>query len=141
MKLDDIMKSIEADSNLDKAALDDEALKIPKLHSKYYRIYVDEFKILKGIELEYAELKRQKMEYYLGKSEDKVYKEKPLDHKILRQDLDVYMESDRELQELYGKKCLQEEKLKMVESFIKSLVGRGFNIKSAQEFLRFKNGG
>ena len=42
MKLDDLLKEIEEDSRLDIQKLDCEALKIPMLHAKYYRIWSEE---------------------------------------------------------------------------------------------------
>jgi len=140
MKLDDILKMIEVDSIIDNAQLDQESLKIPQLHGKYYKVFIEELRVLKGYDKDYNALKRDRTEYYLGKSSDEIYKEEPLDQKIIKQDLDLYLEADDKLSTLRAKRDMQKAKVEMVEGFIKSLNNRGFQIKNAIDFLRFKNG-
>lgn len=57
MKLADIENEIQQDSKIDHADLDRESLKIPILHAKYYRYFMDEFKILKGLERDFRATK------------------------------------------------------------------------------------
>ena len=140
MKLSELIEMIQEDSLLDYAALDAESLKIPYLHGKWYPIFIEEAKLHKRISNEYKALKKEKMEYYLGRCEDKVYEEKPLQLKVMRSDLDVYMDADPELAALDDKMDTQKRKVEMLESFLKSLNNRGFNIKSAIDFMKFKNG-
>lgn len=141
MKLEDIMAQVEADSNIDHADLDRESLKIPQLHGKYYKIFIEELRFLKSYERDYNILKKDRTEYYLGKSSDDIYKEDPLDFKIIKQDLDLYLDADDKLSTIKAKRDMQKAKVEMVESFIKSLNNRGFQIKNAIDFLKFKNGG
>lgn len=131
---------IENDSVIDNANLDREALKIPYLHGKWYGLFIDESRLYRSLLSEFKRTKKFKMEYYLGKCPDEVYQEKPLDLKILKQDLDFYMEADEELISLEEKLNTQKLKVEMIESFIRSLNNRGYNIKCAVDFLRFKNG-
>lgn len=140
MKLDEIRELMREDSKIDSAALDSESIKIPYLHAKWYDIFVEELRALKGIEQEYGRLVKEKTEYYLGKADDEVYKEKPLNLKILKQDLDVYLKADPDLMRLDSKRALQQIKVDTVESFIKSINQRSFNIRNAIEFMKFKNG-
>jgi hypothetical protein len=42
MKLEEIESLWEQDSKIDRTDLDNESLKIPMLHSKYYKIYLRE---------------------------------------------------------------------------------------------------
>ena len=140
MKLDEILSMIQEDSVIDVTALDAESLKIPYLHSKWYKIFIEELKALKGLEAEYDKMMKEKFEYYLGKAEDEVYEKKPLNHKILKQDVDFYLKSDEDLISIRNKKSIQEMKVKTIEEFIKSLNQRSFSIKNAIEFMKFKNG-
>jgi hypothetical protein len=140
MKIEEIRDLMEQDSRIDETALDVESLKIPYLHSKWYKIFIDEVRVLKGIEQEYHRLMKEKTEYYLGKADDKVYEEKPLDQKILKQDLDIYLRADEDLMRLEGKRSLQQIKVDMIEEFIKSINQRSFVIRNALEFMKFKNG-
>lgn len=111
MKTSEIQDMIANDSELDHDRLDFESLRIPSLHAKYYRIFMDEAATLKSMSFELARMKREKMEYYLGKAPEEIYKEKPLDMKVLKTDLPMYMDGDSELhdmelkvQRLYGGK-------------------------------------
>lgn len=141
MKLDDIVAQIEGDSIIDHAQLDHESLKIPQLHGKYYKIFIEELRVLKMYDKDYNSIKKDRVEYYLGKSGDEIYKVEPLDQKIIKQDLDLYLDADDKLATLRAKRDMQKAKVEMVESFIKSLNNRGFQIKNAIDFLKFKNGG
>jgi hypothetical protein len=140
MKIEEIRDLIEKDSVIDQSALDAESIRIPYLHSKWYGIFIDELKILKGIEQEWNRLVKEKTEYYLGKADDSVYEQKPLYHKVLKQDLDVYLKADDDLMKLEGKRSIQQIKVDMIEEFIKSINQRSFNIRNAIEFMKFKNG-
>ena len=42
MKIETILNEWDKDAEIDYDALDQELLRIPKIHAKYYRIYVDE---------------------------------------------------------------------------------------------------
>lgn len=140
MKIGDITKIIEEDSCLDKDDLARESLKIPYLQAKYYKIFIDEFKILKGLTMEYNRVKKERTLYYLGKADDQAYKDEPLDHKIMKTEVDVYLNGDEKLATLEGKMTLQKAKVDMVEAFIKSLNNRGFQIKNAIDWLKFQAG-
>ena len=61
--------------------------------------------------------------------------------KILRQDLDVYLNADKELGELQSKIDYTKQKVDFVENIIKQLVNRGYLIKNAIDFMRFQTGG
>jgi hypothetical protein len=140
MKIEDIRDLMEKDSKIDDTALDAESLKIPYLHSKWYGIFIDELRLLRGLEQEYNRLLKEKTEYYLGKADDEVYEKKPLDHKILKQDLDIYLRADDDLMKLESRKILQQMKVEMIENFIKNINQRTFIIRNAIEFMKFKNG-
>ena len=141
MRLDEIQAEIAQDSNVDNNKLDTESLKIPLLHSKYYNMFLAELRILKGVESEYRRMKLERHKYYLGQASDEVYKEEPLQLKVLRQDLELYLDADPKLSDLKNKYEVQKMKTEMLEAFIKTLNTRNFLIKNALEFLRFKNGG
>lgn len=140
MKLEEIQTMIEEDSDLSESNLDRESLKIPYLHSKYYKIFLTEFKDLKRIEKELLKIKKERTEYYLGKASDEVYKTEPLDQKIIKQDLDLYLSSDDKFSEIQTQMFMQKTKVDMLEAFIKTLSNRGYLIKNAIEFIKFKNG-
>lgn len=140
MTIAELLEKLERDSKIDETNLDRESLRIALLHGAWYSIFMTEARVYRSASNDLKRLRRQKTEYYLGKAQDSVYEKSPLDLKVLRQDLDLYLDSDEEIIALDEKVNTQKLKVEMIESFIKSLNSRGFNIKSAIDFLKFKNG-
>ena len=91
MTLEELQQSVDRDLKIDDTELDTESIKIPLLHNKYLQHYNKFSLLLKKSEYEYRVLKRQKWEYYTGKADASVYKEKPFDLKILKADVHIYM--------------------------------------------------
>lgn len=131
----------DAKINIDDLA--NESAKIPQLHSKYYNLFVDEKIKLRTIQGEYKLLRRLKYEYYLGKlSPEQINKLgwDPFEIKILKQDADIYLDSDIDLISEILKIGIQQERVDFLESIIKNINGRGFHIKSAIDFIRWSGG-
>ena len=144
MKFEDIFSSWEKDSVIDRTELGDESLKIPKLHHKYYSIYVGEKVILRKLESDMKKLKLEKYEFYSqGPTEES--KEKgwrmPARGLILKADIPLYMEGDQDIIDLSLKIGVQQEKIEFLESIIKTLQTRGYIIKNAIDFTKFTMGG
>lgn len=143
MKLDDILTMWDEDSTVDKQNLSDEALKISKLHHKYYRIFINERLTLRKYEAELKVLKKDKFEFYTQGPTEETHKlgwQLPPMGKILRSDAGMYVDTDQDIINLTLKIGIQHEKVDFLESILKSLVNRGFNIKAAIEFEKFKVG-
>lgn len=144
MKLDNIMMMWEEDSKMDNTELGEESLKIPLLHYKYYKVFVDEGLLLKKLEQEYKSLYKLKFEYYMGTIDEDTLRQngwQPNSLKILKQDLPIYIEADADIQLIQAKIDIQKQKLSFVESVIKTISNRGFLIKNAIDWERFKVGG
>ena len=138
--LDDVQHEWTIDSKIDPELLDEESIKIPQLHSKYLK-YLSDVKLLKiKKEMEYKVLLREKFEYYTGKADESVYKEKPFDLKILKQDLSLYMDSDPEIQELSARINYYEEIMFFLEKVLHCLNNRGFQIKNSIDWQKFMQG-
>ena len=140
MKLADIEQEIQKDSVIDYADLDRESLKIPILHAKYYRIFMDELKILKGLEREFRAEKLDRIHYYTGRAPDEVYADEPLNLKVLRGDVDTYLDADPKLSQKRMNLEFQQAKVTMLENFLKNLSFRNNTIRNAIDFIKFKNG-
>ena len=144
MKLEDILAEWEKDSKIDNTELAEESLKIPQLHSKYYKMFLVERLLLKKLRSEYKQLYRIKFEYYNGTIDDEELKERcwePFALKVLKADLSVYIDADSDLIIATNKIDIQEEKVSFLESAIKSLTARGYNIKSAIDWYKWTQGG
>ena len=143
MKLIDIQTSWEQDSSIDRTNLGEESLRIPQLHSKYFKIYSTERMRAKEFHNEYKKLYKKKYEYFMGTMSEEdlqLNNWEPHPLKILKTDIPIYMEADEELALLKSRIDLQEEKINFVESIIKSLSTRGFQIKSAIDWIKFTQG-
>ena len=143
MKLEDIYEDWKKDSDIDKTELGDEALKIPKLHHKYYQMFTHERLLLRKYEADFKNLKLSKYEFYtMGPTEESRDKgwQLPARGMILKSDLPMYMEADKDIIDMSLRIGMQQEKIELLESIIKSLVNRGFQIKSAIEWTKFTMG-
>lgn len=140
MKLDELMDSIEQDSKIDKNKLDLEALKIPSLHAKYYRHFMDAIRTLRAVEQSLKDQKKNRSDYYLGKADDQVYKDEPLNFKVIKADLDLYLEADPKYATSVARRDEQRMKVTLLEDFIKTLNNRSFLISNAINYMKFQAG-
>ena len=143
MNVDDIFELWTEDVEIDKTELGDEAIKIPKLHNKYFQIYTKEKLLLRKYESEMKQLKLDKYEFYTqGHTEETRSKMWVLPAKglILKTDIPMYMDADPDIIKLSLKIGLQQEKVDLLDSIIKSLNSRGFNIKAAIDWYKFTMG-
>ena len=143
MKLEDIRKMVAEDSVIDDTELDLESLKIPQLHNKYLNIYHDEKFSLARFDSELKKGVRLKWEYYTGKLDQSQLDEhglEPFPLKILKQDIDKYMESDDELVKLKSKVEYIQTVIDFLHSTIKQISNRGFQIKNAIDWRKFTSG-
>lgn len=143
MNLDDIMSEWSIDCKLDRTELGEEALKIPSLHSKYFKIFSNERLLLRRYEGEYKSLVKAKTEYYAGTLDYEEMKEfgwEPNPLKIIRSDIPMYIDADNDIIELNLKISYQKEKVEFLDSCIRSLNQRGYNISAAIQWEKFKVG-
>lgn len=140
MNINEIETMWEEDSILDPDNLHLESIKIPTLHSKYYKIY-NNISLLKKIEEnKLLELQKSKWLYYSGKANPEVYKENPFDHRVIKQDLDKYMSADEELIKHNTKIQYYNLMLNFLESILKNIQNRTFIIKNSIEWSKFTAG-
>ena len=140
MKIDDIIKLIEIDKKIDHTQLDTESLKIPEQAVKYQQIAHDEALRLRFLEKEYNVAKYNRWMFYTGKANPEVYNKEPFDHKVLKSDLNIFLDSDLLLNEIQDRIVAQTEKLKLVVEAGKVMQNKSFNIKNALEHQKFMGG-
>lgn len=142
IKIEDLEEMWEKDCKMDRSELDSESLKIPMLHSKYYKIFLREKIQLKVKEQKHKQLYKLKHEYYTGKLSQEELRElgwEPFQF-VLKHDLSVYLDADKEIIDSLLAFSLQKEVVQYLEDIIKSLNNRGFLIKNAVDFIRFTSG-
>lgn len=140
---DDINEMWAKDAIIDETNLIGESKKIPQLHSKYYSQYYNEALRVKKLKADLAELKRDKMEYYSGSMAEEDLRErgwKPFQLKVLRNDLDKYIVSDKDIIKLSLKIDYHTERANYLEDIIKTIHSRNFVIKSMIDVMKFQAG-
>ena len=100
MDFDKLKKMAEKDSVVDGTELDIESMKLPQLHNKYLNLLQDEKLILRRLMTEKNTLFRLKWEYYTGKMDkDELDKHgwQPFQLNVLKKDINIYLDSDKDL--------------------------------------------
>lgn len=143
MKLEEIYEMWSKDCEIDMVNISNESSNIPKLHNKYMMIYMQEGLKLKKMKTDYKQLKLLKEQYYKGEldiSELKEYGWEPQPLKILRQDIPSYIEADNDIVKLTLKIGLQESIVDYLESILRQISNRGYQLKTIVDWERFRTG-
>jgi len=143
MKIEDIVSEWDKDSKIDETELGEESVKIPKLHNKYLKFFMAERVQLFRMKADNKKIRKVLLEYYLGeldRDELKQLAREQFYKKLLKNEVDTYIESDDLYIESTLKVAMQQEKVDYIEAIIKSLNNRGFQIKSAIDWYKFTNG-
>ena len=140
MDLEKLQELADTKLKINDTELDLESLKTPQLHNQYMK-YLTKYKLmLSRAETEYSILKKDKWEYYTGKADASVYAEKPFDLKILRTDIDKYLDSDIDLQKQKQKVDYLDTAVEFLDRTIRQIGNRGFTIKNAIDWRKFTSG-
>ena len=143
MTLDQLNDEWSKDSQIDRTELGDEAIRIPQLHSKYFKLYSQErLTLRKSVEASKS-LLRDLNFYYLGSLDMETisdYGWEQNEHIILKSDVSMHIDAHPDWIQSNLKIAYQQEKVDFLESIIKSLNGRGFNINAAIQWEKFKVG-
>ena len=140
MTLEELQELADKKLKINDTELDIEALKTPQLHNEFLKHY-NKFKLMKTkASAELATIKLHKWEYYTGKADPSVYREKPFDLKVLKADVHIYMDSDDELQKADQKAAYLKQVVTYLEQVLRSINNRTFLIKNAIEWKKFTSG-
>ena len=140
MDLEKLQEQADKDLKINDTELDLESLKTPQLHNQYMK-HLTKYKLmLSRAETEYNIMKKEKWEYYTGKADASVYAEKPFDLKILRTDIDKYLDSDIDLQKQKQKVDYLDTTVEFLDRTIRQIGNRGFTIKNAIDWRKFTSG-
>ena len=143
MKIEDIIESWEKDCSVDTINITNESANTPKLHNKYFKIYMGEGYLLKKMKADYKKLYKLKTEYYKGEldvTELAQFGWEPQPLKILKQDIPSYLEADDDIIESSLKIGAQEQKVSYLEAILKMIGNRGFQIRAIIDWERFRTG-
>ena len=140
MDLEQLQELADKDLKINDTELDLESLKTPQLHNEFMK-HLTKFKLLlTRAEDEFKLIKREKWEYYTGKSDPAVYQLKPFNLKILKADVQQYIESDEEWIKANQKVKYLETIVDFLDRTIRQISNRTFTIKNAIDWRKFTSG-
>ena len=143
MKLEEIQELWNRDREIDYTELGTESIRIPQIHDKYLKIYTDERIKLRGLEFELSKLVRAKTDWYAGRMSQEDLEERGWDQflgRLLKNEISNYIESDNDVIKINQHIAILQEKNNYLDSIIKMLNNRGFQIKNALDWLKFSHG-
>ena len=143
MKFEEIQKLWSGDCEIDETELSQESVKIPQLHNKYLILFHDERLRLRTMKFDHSKLLKVKREYFSGRMEAtelEAYDWEPFQYKLLKADVQEYIDADDDIIEGKKKLSLQEEKVDYLEAIVKGLSTRGYLIKNAIDWKKFTEG-
>tara|TARA_B100001057_G_scaffold50263_2_gene44777 strand:- start:5749 stop:6177 length:429 start_codon:yes stop_codon:yes gene_type:complete len=140
MDIEQLQTEADKDLKINDTELDLESLKTPQLHNKYLK-HLNKFKLLlTKSQAELNTLRRDKWEYYTGKADASVYAQKPFDLKILKTDIDKYLNADEDLQRLSQKVEYLTTVIDFLDRTLRQITNRTFTIKNAIDWRKFTSG-
>ena len=117
--------------------LANDSMETPKLHAKYLQLH-NEFKLmLSDAQTKYNKLYKDKWLYYNGKAPSSVYAEKPFDLKVLKGDIDMFIDSDDEVCRIKQKIDYLETCINSIDRILKEIHNRGVAIKNTIEIVKY----
>ena len=143
MTIDDLFEMWQADGDIVPTNLTEEGRKTASLHNKYFRLL--SIYSMKGIKLK-SDLKvlvKAKREWYAGTLEESEMKArgwKPNRRKVIQSELSTYVDADPEIIELTLKIGINETIVRYLDSIVRQINNRGYQIRDMIEFEKFKNG-
>jgi ABC-type enterochelin transport system ATPase subunit len=143
MNLDELKVMIKKDLDIDQTALDVESSRTPQIHNKYLVMFMDEKLKLKRMNNELSVLRRNKWLYYTGRMSQEELTQfgwEPFELNILKTEADDMIESDADYIKASEKVNFQEEKVNYLESVIKIVQNRQWQIRAMIDWLKFTQG-
>lgn len=138
--IESLNNEITIDSKIDREHLDVELLNIPFQYGKWINIHAIERAFLIKFGKQLKRLKPLKFDYYKGNVNDDYLggKISPVTYSKI-QSLEK-VEADPEVYDLTEKIELQNIKVDMIAEFIKAITSKGWNLRTAVDYIKFKNG-
>ena len=141
MNLEQLQDQWKEDSVIDTDLYCEESIKIPQLHMRYMEYYNTFSLMKKERESEMKGLVKEKWIYYKGKAPSSVYKEIPFDLKLTdKKELEMFIGADADVRKLQYKIDYIDQVLYFLDSVLRMINNRTFQIKNAIDWEKFKNG-
>jgi len=130
----------EVDMELRVDRTDIDSVNTPKIFNKYHK----ELRLVHTELIQHQAIMKsmwgKKWYYYMGKAHPDVYKNKPLNIKIMKSDVKMHIESDDDIIKLTVQIELLEMKKKYIETKMREINNRSYHIGNAIKTMTFKHG-
>ena len=123
------------DMDLKKASLD-----IPYLHHKYLMKYEAQQMVVALMKSRKDKRYHEAKQYYSGKADPEIYREEPLDHTILKTDLESWIKADKKYIHSCEQLVYAEAILDLYKRTVDIIPNRSFYINNFIDLLKFENG-
>ena len=144
MTLEELYEMWEKDAKYDDLNLDGDSLNISSLHAKYNRLLSETRSQLRAIMIKKKSHYSTLRDYYLGNLNNPQDLERigrePFLNKVLKNEVQGYIDSDRDLIKMDERIALLEEKVEVIIEIMKCIHKRSFDIKHAIEWRKFTQG-
>jgi hypothetical protein len=143
MTLEEIIEAWQVDGNIDMTNLSRESAQIPFLHNKYYSILIKENLKLKRLHADHKRLIGIKTDYYRGDMDPIELKERgwnPFPLRVVKSDISTYVERDDDIINSGLKIGYVSEVCSYLESILKMIHNRNYQLKLILDNEKFKNG-
>jgi len=117
-----------------------ESQRTPNLHNKLNVLVLELQRRRAATQREYFQKYREKWEYYTGKASSEVYKQCPFPFRILKGDIDIYLNSDTELSSLKQALNELESDISYISEALKQVGQRSYLIRNMMSYLEYLNG-
>ena len=140
MNINELEEMCTKDTKIDITDLDGYSISIPELANKYHQLAYLEKNLLRYLKSEYKIIKLSRWKYYSGKANPVAYEEEPFDLKVLKNDMDRFLDGDVQVLTIKNKVEEQEEKIKLIEDTAKVIQNASFNISNTIKWKKFLAG-
>ena len=140
MNINELKEMCVKDTKIDITDLDGYSVSIPEMANKYHQLAYLEKNLLRYFRSEYKIIKLSRWKYYSGKADPKEYEDEPFDLKVLKNDMDLFLDGDIQVLTIKNKMEEQEEKIKLIEDTAKVIQNASFNISNTIKWKKFLAG-
>ncbi|SVC39621.1 uncharacterized protein METZ01_LOCUS292475 [marine metagenome] len=140
MNINELKEMCTKDTKIDITDLDGYSVSIPELANKYHQLAYLEKNLVRYLRSEYKIIRLSRWKYYSGKADPKEYEDEPFDLKVLKNDMDLFLDGDVQVLTIKNKMEEQEEKIKLIEDTAKVIQNASFNISNTIKWKKFLAG-
>lgn len=142
--IDELIAEWTNDAHINELDIKGELLKISSLKSKYLKVLSHHNLRVKSLEKDYNSMRKIKWEYFSGDLNNpqdlQTFGLEPWQKKVLRQDIQMYIDADKDITNIILKKASNQEIVETCKEIIKELNNRTFQLRAYIDYKKFLEG-